>query len=203
VARYHHGDLRNALIDAAVTAARADGPDAVVLRDAARQVGVSHNAGYRHFASRDELLLAVAERGLGEMAAAMEAALAQLPAGAEPKEDARQRLWTVGRGYVDYARREPGMFRTMWTSLQTPEPDPAAPPGDGPDALGILSSVLDRLVEVGVLDPAHRPHSDVVAWSVVHGLAALLIDGPLRAMPEDEVEAAVQRLFDIFEHGLG
>ena len=107
-ANYHHGDLRNALIDAAVAGARLHGPEAVVLRDVARQVGVSHNAGYRHFASRDELLSAVADRGLAELAVAMEAALDAVTPGPEPEVVARARLRAVGHAYVTYAVRRAG-----------------------------------------------------------------------------------------------
>ena len=65
--RYHHGNLRAALIDTAVGQARAGGADAVVLRDAARRTGVSHNAAYRHFTDRDDLLAEVSECGMAEL----------------------------------------------------------------------------------------------------------------------------------------
>ena len=201
--RYHHGDLRNALIDAAAAVARSGGPDAVVLRDVARQVGVSHNAGYRHFASRDELIGAVAERGLSELARAMEAGLATVATDGDAKQAAIERLRVVGRSYVGYALREQGMFRTMWTCLPTPGTDLEGAGGDGGlGAYELLGRVLDELVDVGLLEPRRRPHADVVAWSAVHGLATLLIDGPLRGLPEDEVEASLLRLFDIVEHGV-
>src|SRR5436305_9833089 len=71
-ANYHHGNLRAALIDAGVELAQAGGPDAVVVREASRRVGVSHNAAYRHFPDRDTLVRAVAERSMGELAGLME-----------------------------------------------------------------------------------------------------------------------------------
>src|SRR3712207_9522742 len=76
--RYHHGNLRAALIDTAVAQARAGGPDAVVLRDAARRTGVSHNAAYRHFADRDDLLAEVSARGMAELEQRMRDRLADL-----------------------------------------------------------------------------------------------------------------------------
>src|ERR1700752_195699 len=97
---YHHGDLRNALVEAAVTAARVNGPEAVEVRDMARQVGVSHNAAYRHFASREDLLTAVAEVGLGGLAATMREELDATPRRRDPAERARQRLRAIGRAYV-------------------------------------------------------------------------------------------------------
>jgi AcrR family transcriptional regulator len=68
---YHHGNLRQALIDAGVDLAAESGPDAVVLREATRRAGASHNAGYRHFAGRDGLLAAVAAEGMSRLATAM------------------------------------------------------------------------------------------------------------------------------------
>ncbi len=81
---YHHGHLREALVDAALAAARADGPEAVVLRAATRAAGVSPNAAYRHFADRDDLLRAVAARCQEQMAALMRARLAQARPGPGP-----------------------------------------------------------------------------------------------------------------------
>src|SRR3954454_1380253 len=73
---YHHGDLRAALVQTATELARAEGPDGVVLRETARRVGVSHNAAYRHFTDRTELMSAVASNALGELATAMREAQA-------------------------------------------------------------------------------------------------------------------------------
>jgi AcrR family transcriptional regulator len=201
--RYHHGDLRNALIDAAVAGARLHGPGAVVLRDVARQVGVSHNAGYRHFASRDELLGAVAARGLAELAQAMEEALAAVPPGPEPVAVARARLRAVGRAYVSYALAEPGMFMTMWSGAGHPDTADLATRGAGGlDAYQLLNRALDDLVRVGGLPPSRRPYSEIAAWSAVHGLASLLIDGPLEDLPAEEVDHALDRLCDIVDAGL-
>jgi AcrR family transcriptional regulator len=201
---YHHGDLRNALIDAAVAAARQHGPTAVVLRDIARQVGVSHNAGYRHFASRDDLLSAVAARGLTELAANMQKGVDGAPKRREPRAQARQRLRAIGRAYVEFARAEPGLFRTIWAAAAYP----VAPPEEGltvaeaSDPYLLLNAVLDDLVAVGAIPKARRPYSETAAWAAVHGLATLLIDGPLGAMPPSEVDRALDRLCDVIDAGL-
>ncbi len=221
---YHHGDLRNALIEAAVAAARVGGPGAVVLREVARQVGVSHNAGYRHFTGRDDLLTAVAERGLAELAGAIEAGLrdpesgdpepgapgsgAPEPGGLgslpDPRATARNRLRAVGRSYVTYALSEPGLFRTIWAAPLDPgdEPGPAALGPRGLGAYQLLNEALDDLVRVGVLSPARRPFSEIAAWSAVHGLATLVIDGPLGLLSPEEVDRALTRLCDIVDAGL-
>ncbi len=109
---YRHGDLRQALIDAALDMARQGGPDAVVLREATRRAGVSPNAAYRHFADRQDLLEAVSAAAQGLAADAMEEALEAVPGTGDPIVDARLRVGAVGRGYLAFARHEPGLFRT-------------------------------------------------------------------------------------------
>ena len=203
-ASYHHGDLRNALIDAAVAGARLHGPEAVVLRDVARQVGVSHNAGYRHFASRDALLSAVADRGLAELALAMESALDAVTLGPDPEVVARARLRAVGHAYVTYAVAEPGMFRTVWACAGDPNapPDPATQGATGLGAYQLLNACLDDLVRVGALPASRRPYSEIAAWAAVHGLASLVIDGPLDQLPPAAIDSALDRLCDIIDAGL-
>jgi AcrR family transcriptional regulator len=201
---YHHGDLRNALVDAAVAAARQDGPSAVLLRDIARRVGVSHNAGYRHFASREDLLRAVAEQGLAELGANMQRSLDAVPKRRDPAERARQRLRAIGRAYVEYAVSEPGLFRTIWAAATSPvtRPDTGASVGGPPDPYQLLNAALDELVGAGALPKARRPYSETAAWAAVHGLATLVIDGPLGAMPAIEREKALNRLCDVIDAGL-
>ncbi len=111
---YRHGDLRRALLAAGIDLARAGGPDAVVLREATRRVGVSPAAAYRHFADRHALLHAVCAVALSTLAMAMEAELAALPADAEPADAGRARLRAVGMGYLRFALAEPGLFRTAF-----------------------------------------------------------------------------------------
>ena len=97
---YHHGGLREALIEAGVALARVGGPDAVVLREASRRVGVSHNAAYRHFSNRDELLQAIAERSRAELARLMQQLIAEVDPGDRSLEAAKQRFRATGVAYV-------------------------------------------------------------------------------------------------------
>src|SRR3954463_11539459 len=103
---YRHGDLRRALLDAGIALARDGGPDGVVLREATRRAGVVPNAAYRHFASRQELLLAVRAAALSQLALAIEAELAKLPRRGTREERARAPLRAVGTAYVHFAWRE-------------------------------------------------------------------------------------------------
>ena len=196
---YHHGNLRETLVDAGVELARTGGPDAVVLRAVSRQAGVSHNAAYRHFADHDELLTAVAARCMAELAHLM-AARTRAVRVRDPVRRSRARLEAVGRAYVDFAVSEPGWFRTAFAGHPAGPGERATPPEDDPYAL--LSARLDELVEVGALPPERRPGAEQAAWSMVHGLSNLLLDGPLRDLSPDEREDATRTALAVVRRGL-
>ncbi len=195
---YHHGDLRNALIEAATGLAEEGGPEAVTIRAAARSVGVTPTATYRHFASHVELLDAVKQCAFEGMSQAMAEYLAQVPAEGDPVDIAVQRFEASGRGYVRYALAEPGLFRT---GFRTP---PATLEGAfaGVAPYELLSQSLDQLVAVGYLDPEYRPGAEAAAWSAVHGLSLLLIDGPFGMLPEVEQAAIIDRTVAMVSRGL-
>jgi len=193
--RYHHGNLRAELIDTAVDQARAGGADAVVLRDAARRTGVSHNAAYRHFADRDDLLAEVSERGMAELEQRMRDRLVDLPDD-DHGELPCARLRAVGREYVHFALAEPGLFATAFACARPKD----GAPGQGP--YGVLSTVLDELVTTGVLPAERRPGADVTCWAAVHGFAVLCLQGPLRDLQEREREAQLDGLLERLSRGL-
>jgi len=200
---YRHGDLRRALLDAGVALARAGGPAAVVLREATRRAGVVPNAAYRHFPSHQALLQAVRAVALGRLAAAMEAELAAVPPDGDAMAQARAGLRAVGTAYMRFALAEPGLFRTGFAASSTPLE--AGLRGAGPgglDPFEILASALDALVAAGGLPAERRPGAEFLAWSAVHGLAMLIIDGPLHAWPPAQAEAIGQRLLDMVDKGL-
>lgn len=203
---YRHGDLRRALLEAGMELARDGGPDAVVLREATRRAGVVPNAAYRHFAGRQDLLQAVRAAALASLAQAIEAELAALDASAAPADFARASLRAVGIGYMQFALAEPGLFRTAFSVPDeregVPAPDKAGDSGLNPYQL--LGAALDRMVAAGVLPAARRPGAEYLAWSAVHGLSMLVIDGPLRMVATSPGHAYEigQRLLDMVENGL-
>lgn len=201
---YRHGNLHNALLLAGVELARDGGPDAVVIREATRRVGVAPNAAYRHFTDRNALLNAVRSDALSALAVAMEAELAALPREGDPGEAARARLRAVGTGYLRFARAEPGLFRTAFA---VPAALNGAGSATGAGASGLtpfqlLATALDELVAAGVLPCERRSDAEYLAWSAVHGLAMLLIDGPMRGLDRTQAEVLGQRLLDMVERGL-
>jgi AcrR family transcriptional regulator len=200
---FRHGDLRNALVTAGLEMARAGGPNAVVLREATRQAGVSPNAAYRHFAGQVELLDAVRSACLSRVAAAIEEEMKRHKPGRNPQSFARKSLHAVGIGYLGFAMREPGMFRTAF-SVPPPvhEQDPANTASLGLNPFQLLSLALDRMEDSGLLKKKDRKDAEYLAWSTVHGLALLALEGPLHKMPREMVLALGERLVVMVERGL-
>jgi AcrR family transcriptional regulator len=194
--RRPRGAVRDGLVAAGLELARTGGPDAVVLREATRMVGVVPNAAYRHFADRDELLAAVCSAAMRELAGRMAAGVARV---ADPYGDpvaARRRLGAVGTAYLDFAREEPGLFATAFAVPQQHAYGAAAGAGSGAGSgaasgagaerlpLDYLRAALDELVDAGVLSRRRREGLEYPVWSTVHGLAVLAGSGPLRDVPD-------------------
>src|SRR5262245_48591622 len=183
--RRPRGAVRGGLIAAGLELARSGGPDAVVLREAARLVGVVPNAAYRHFADRDELLAAVCTAAMREFAARMAAAVARVRGRYGDPAAARRRLRAIGRAYLEFAREEPGLFATAFAVPRQHGYDARADgTGQDPMPLDQLRAVLDELAAAGVLDQRRRDGIEYPIWSMVHGLAVLTGQGPLRELPD-------------------
>jgi AcrR family transcriptional regulator len=202
---YRHGDLRRALLDAGIALAREGGPAAVVLREATRQAGVAPNAAYRHFANHQALFDAVRAHALGALAQAIEREWRKALRVREPAAQARALLRAVGTGYLGFAQAETGLFRTAFVfgqhEVQVP-PDPARTAAMGLNPFELLGAALDAMVATGVLPAERRPQAEYLAWSAVHGMALLIIDGPLRGTPATARRALGERLLQMVENGL-
>lgn len=200
---YRHGDLRRALVESGIELARVGGPDAVVLREVTRRAGVVPNAAYRHFENRQALLQAVRAAALSAVAGAMEDELATLrPASLSPASMARASLRAVGAGYLRFAQSQTGLFRTAFALPVPPEAGADKGPRSGMNPYELLGAALDRMVDTGVLPIKRRPGAEYLAWSAVHGLAMLVIDGPLRQLTSEQLHETGQRLIDMVEQGL-
>jgi len=201
---FRHGDLRKALLKAGIELARVGGPEAVVLREATRRAGVAPNAAYRHFSSHGALLHAVRAAALSCLARAIETEMADVRRGKRPAEMARAKLRAVGTGYLKFALTEPGLFRTAFSTRDPVEGDvDTAKTGDsGLNPFQLLGSALDLLVETGVLPRERRPGAEYLAWSAVHGLAFLILEGPLSVASQEEIGRLSDRLLQMVEKGL-
>jgi AcrR family transcriptional regulator len=190
--RYHHGDLRRALLDAALRLVRGGGAPALTLRAAARLAGVSQAAPYRHFADKQALLAAVAEEGFRAMTAAMQQAMG-------PHEDEPLlKFRALGLGYVGFARTHPAHFRVMFG----PElADRSAHPSlaeAAAEAFRLLVAAIAACQKAGFAREGDPEELAVTAWSTVHGLSALIVNGQLgaRGAPIDDLgERVTQNLF--------
>jgi AcrR family transcriptional regulator len=203
---YHHGNLRHALVQAGLELGRAGGPTAIVLREAARRVGVSPNAAYRHFSDLPDLIEAVALEALAMLARSMEAELALRNPTGDDRLDAKAYLNAVGRGYVHFALNEPGLFATAFSSPKTnhggaDQPDHGGEGDSGLTAHELLEAGLDRMLEAGVLAAEDRESAATTAWASVHGLSLLLL-GPMSGLPPQQREALIDASLDLVGRGL-
>lgn len=168
---YHHGNLRHALLHAALQLIAESGPEAFTLREVARRAGVSHNAPYRHFHDKADLLAAVAIEGFERLTASMQQAMSR---GAT----ACERFRLSGEGYVRFAQQYPQHLRVMFDVPASKK----APAAYGEAARRAFQTLLDAVLALqaeGVLPPGDPMPPAFAAWSAVHGLAKLAASGHL------------------------
>jgi AcrR family transcriptional regulator len=169
---YHHGDLRRTLLDVSVATIDKHGVDALNLRELAIRAGVSSGAPYHHFADRDSLLAAIAEEGFSLLEAAM--LRERDAAGGE----ATSRLAALGRAYLSFATTHRGHFRVMFRG-DVYSADSEALLQSKPRPFQLLWEAMEECQRSGVAPTGDLEPLVLTAWSAVHGLATLWIDGVL------------------------
>lgn len=195
---YHHGDLKEALVRAALELIAEKGPAGFTFADAARWAGVSPAAPYRHFRDRDELLADVARRGFEQFT------LALTKAWDDGKPDLMSAFDRLGKSYLDFAKREPSYYSAMFEAGVPIDADPQLR-AVSEAAFAVLRGAAEKLV--AGMPPKGRPPALMVAlhiWSMTHGIASLFARGDaarrtLPMAPEDLLEAATL----IYLRGLG
>jgi len=195
---YHHGNLKEALLRAALELIAQKGPAGFTFADAARWAGVSPAAPYRHFRDRDELLASVALRGFEQF----ESTLARAWDDGQP--DAFTALDRLGKAYLDFARTEPAYYSAMFESGIPPSTSSELREA-GDRAFAVLRSAAEKLC--ARIPAQRRPPALMVAlhiWSMAHGVASLFGRGdqarrPLPMSPEELLEAGVL----VYLRGLG
>ena len=183
---YHHGDLRNSLIRAALGLVAERGVEGFSLREAARTVGVSASACYRHFADREELLAAVAHEGSDTLAEKMRAA-GEAHAGDE-RLRAVGRFWDYSEAYLHFAIEHPAHFRVMHAVPKSAHSREMMLPRS--PAL-LAQGAMNALVAAGVVAPETAGRALLACWTSVHGLASLAVNGHLPLDDELTLEAAL------------
>jgi AcrR family transcriptional regulator len=198
---YHHGDLRRALIDSAVAIVTKEQNWAFSLREVARVAGVSHNAPYNHFVDKRDLLAAVAAAGIEALRAKMLDAISD-------RDRADKALAKVGVVYVKFGLENPGHFRLMFSSELNDETGarPAIAVNAGLKTRELLESIIRRGVRTGVFSNAYSQNEQLqaavlTAWSAVHGLTMLAING-MPAVPRKFLDQIADKLTTIVCQGL-
>lgn len=194
---YHHGDLPRALKDETLKLVVEKGIGNLTLREVARRIGVTHAAPYRHFADKAALLAAVAEEGFRKMGGLMAEIQAKFAT------DPVTRFRELGRCYIEFAVLNPAYLKIMVS------PEVSGRAIEYPGLLEASTTTYRTLVEAVVdcqktgalrsLDPASVAN---VAWSLVHGISVLVIDGLLPTSGREEVEKLGLLGWDILLDGL-
>jgi AcrR family transcriptional regulator len=169
--RYHHGDLRAALLEEGLARLEAGPADTLSLREIARNVGVSATAVYRHFPDKAALIAALCDVGGRRIAEAFAAAMAG-------KSDPVEAFNAMGRAYVRFALANPSLFRLMMTQKRLGD----GKAGEHTTGLRMLTDALDRMMDPAT-PKAVRAVRRMQSWALVHGLAMLMLDG--QAPPDD------------------
>lgn len=192
---YHHGDLAESLLRAVDELATQFGLEAVTLRACAKRVGVSPSSAFRHYADKRALLTAFATRAIHRLADALVSA--QERAGREGGDA----FIAVALAYIEFAVDKPALFRAMWREETIYASDPhyieASRRLSAHLQGGFAGTIHDK-------DPDSLSPQELLAWSAVHGLASLLVDGPVgrgreRAQQLQQAHAAVLALRPLFE----
>lgn len=175
--RYHHGDLRRALVDEALRTIQTHGVDQLTLRGAGAKLGVSRTALYRHFSDKQALLAAVGREGFRMLRLALSDAW-------ERNGKGRKGFEAMGVTYVNFAVANPSNYRVMFGRfIESCSKDPDFVE----EATAAFQVLVDSLVEQQKTGVVRRDDPILLArfiWSVVHGIAMLAIDGQLRGADE-------------------
>ncbi len=178
---YHHGNLAESLLNAVDELATKFGFEAVTLRGCAKLVGVSPSSAFRHYTDKRALMTAFATRALHQLSGSMEAAKLQA------EKDQTDAFYAVGLAYVNFALEKPAFFRAMWREEAIYSND---------EDYIVAANKLSQHLKGGFAetieddDPTSFSPQELLAWSSVHGLANLFVDGPVAKDESNEQKLA-------------
>lgn len=191
---YHHGDLARALVHAAVDLIQTGGIEALTLRGAARKAGVSVAAPYRHFESKQDLLVAVAVEGFHQFSRLLKEAVDQT------EGDAFDGLTSIGKRYIAFAVENPGFIAVMFGSELSPEEYPELAQAGDEAYAHLLQTVAACHEQMG--SDENIEVTAIMAWSMVHGYSQLLSSNKLRQRGPEGIERLTEAILINFEQGL-
>lgn len=193
--RYHHGDLRRALIDAALSLIDEKGMSGTSLRGAARRAGVTHAAPYRHFRDKSALLAAVGEEGFQGLREALRRAAAGAP------DDPLARNSALGLAYIRFAIDHPAHYRVMFGTTLSESREPALHVA-AEEAFSELVRSIEECQAAGQMPGGEPRPLAILAWSTVHGMSSLFLDGFLPARNEAIVRSYSEQAVAMIQGGL-
>lgn len=193
---YHHGDLRRALIEAALELLEEEGVQALDLRKVARKAGVSHAAPYRHFEDKRALVAAVAEEGFLRLVEAMRKAIV----GVSPQSQ----LLAISQVYVRFALNQPALMREMFSGLTIDHTAYPTLHAAAKLAHAVVIEAVESSQAAGTVVKGDAMNVAVVLWSLFHGLAMLVIEDQLPMVSDDPkmVEQLVEHCFGSLYEGI-
>lgn len=194
-ATYHHGNLRQAIIDAAVELVRDEGVEAMTLREAARRAGVSSGAPFRHFATKRELVLALAEQGMAQLRSAIEAVL-----DSSINRSAPARLALLGSAYVGWAADHPTHYRVLGDRLLIDFYQSEALLADNRWIRETMEQLLAEGQAAGLIRPVDQRQINLQLRALAYGLARMMVDGHFAefAVAPDHVRQTMIAALDSF-----
>jgi AcrR family transcriptional regulator len=196
---YHHGDLRRALIDAALRLAEEGGPEQVSVREAARRAGVSPGAPFRHFETREALMTAVAEEAQRRFRAEIERALADAPA-----NDPLSRFRRLGLAYLRWAAHNPAHFEIISSGRYFDHDGAAELSRDNAELIAMSERLLAEAFAQGQLRRADLKTIQIAGRALVYGFARMQIDGhfPRWGVADKDVQRTAEAALDLFIDGI-
>ena len=196
---YHHGDLRHALVEAAYDLVTEGGAEMVSVREAARRAGVSPGAPFRHFASRDALLAAVAEEAQRRFRAEIDKALRQVTT-----DDPLQRFRALGLAYLRWALRNPAHFEVISSGRLFDFETSAGLREDNVELIGMAGRTLTEAAGRGLLRSRDIKLMQIAGRALVYGFARMKTDGhfPRWAVKDGEIDAMAEAVLDLFIAGI-
>ncbi len=193
---YHHGNLKEELLQTALEMIDTEGLDSITLRDLTQRLGTSRTAVYRHFESKEALILGVIEKGYEQLN------LIFTPIFQDKTRSVDARFEAMGRAYLDFALEHPNLYRLLFGERYRKEREEICDYKDETQATGLyaLIGLLLEAQEEGIIAKVNPIVQAAMVWASIHGLASLLIDGHL--MMSDNMEAIYEYSIEVLLKGL-
>lgn len=186
---YHHGNLRQTLLDVALRMIDEEGIRTLSLRELARRAQVSQAAPYRHFSSKEDLIASVAEQGFGLLAKKMTEVLTH-----HKKENPVKQFQELGIAYVFFAAQHPAYLRLMFGSALSPTSSHVGLQNARQEVASFLIHALAACRDAGYLQEGKLDDLAMCAWSMVHGLSMLIVEGRLLWLTTNPLDSSLETI---------